>query len=160
MPSQPRKRTLVDPETGEFFEHIERTRKRGDMYALSGSYTPVSDAWKLNLLHKDSGFTRADRDVLDLHIHGAHGDRHTGALRMTRQEIADFLGISLRTVASSLKKLIKAELIFASETHGRLTYYKATAHIGSRDGGAAQQELAKSQPTPKVKPVDFKREAS
>ncbi|MEZ0095609.1 helix-turn-helix domain-containing protein [Streptacidiphilus sp. EB129] len=160
MAPRGRKRQLVDPATGEVVEAYETYRSREDTYQLGGSFTPVSDNLMVDLLHHNSGFTSTDRDVLQLHVHAAHGDRKTGPLRMTRQEIADHLGISLRTVAASIGRLSRANLIVMAETHGRISYYKAAAHVGSRDGGAKQRAQAEAQPAPLVPRSGIERKAS
>ncbi|MFE0472386.1 GIY-YIG nuclease family protein [Streptomyces sp. NPDC058947] len=77
----------------------------------------------LSALPKESGSTPADR-VLALHVHVP--ERCGGALRWTRAKMAAYMGVSVRTVATAIEKLVDAGLIVEAERHGRLIYYSIT----------------------------------
>ncbi|MEV7775899.1 hypothetical protein [Kitasatospora sp. NPDC086791] len=103
-------------------------------------YTAVADYLMVLILRKDNGLKPSDRDVLLLHIHGSDDD---GVLRMVQKAIADDLGISVRTVSSSMTRLKKSELLLKAEEHGRVVYYRVTDHLASRLGGKGQREAVK-----------------
>lgn len=136
----PRKRTLVDKETGDVFEATE-TYKGQVAYNFRGRYTPTSDTLMVRILSKESGLKPSDKEVLLLHIHGSDDD---GVLRMVQQAMADFIGIKLRTVSGSMTRLRKAALLIVAEKHGRVTYYRVTPHLSSREGGEAQRKTSEA----------------
>ncbi|MEV7525776.1 winged helix-turn-helix domain-containing protein [Streptomyces sp. NPDC091371] len=136
-----RVRRFADRETGliQEFEDLDAAT-RTTPYNFPGGFSAVSNRTGLAILSKESGLTPSDRDVLALHVHGP--ERCGDVLRWSRQAMADYLGITARTVASAIKKLTKGGWIFEAERHGRTIYYRATPHHASRSGGKQQQEDA------------------
>ncbi|MFG2667600.1 hypothetical protein ACGFY6_25575 [Streptomyces sp. NPDC048387] len=149
MPAQPaRVRRFADRDTGviQELEELDADSRTTTPYNYPGGFTAVSNRTGLAILSKESGLTPADRDVLALHVHGP--EKRGDVLRWPRQKMADYLGITTRTVASSIKKLTKGGWLFEAERHGRTIYYRATAHHASRAGGEQQQQDAASYRLP------------
>lgn len=131
-------RRFADSATGEVHEYYDLTDNRRPAYDFPGGFTAVSNLTGLQILSKESGLTSSDRDVLALHVHGP--ERRGDVLRWPRAKMSEFLGISVRTLATAIKRLTKAGLLFEAERHGRVIYYRATPHHTSRAGGAQQRE--------------------
>ena len=89
------------------------------------------------VLKKENGLKPSDRDVLALHVHGP--EKRGDVLRWTRQQMADYISITTRTVASSLKTLTKGAWLLEAERHGRTIYYRVSPHHASSAGGEQQQ---------------------
>jgi len=119
---------------------------RRPSYNFPGGFSAVSNRVGLQILSKDSGITPSDRDVLALHVHGP--ERRGEVLRWPRAQMADYLGISARTVATAIKRLNKAGLLIEAERHGRVIYYRASPHHASRVGGEQQRENAATHRLP------------
>lgn len=92
-----------------------RTDPQGVAYAFDES--------GLLALPKEPGSTPCDR-VLALHMYVP--GRHGGVLRWTRAKMAAYLGVSDRTIATAIERLVKARLLTEAERHGRLIYYRAS----------------------------------
>ncbi|RAG85039.1 hypothetical protein DN069_13855 [Streptacidiphilus pinicola] len=154
---KPQTAQLVNADTGELVEVTTTFRALQETYLFDGAYTPQSDGLWLKLLDKRSGLTPTDRDILLLHVVAAHGKRSTGPLRWMRAEIAQFLGVTPRTVAGSIRKLAKLDLLVEAERHGRIVYYKPTPHLASRAGGEQQRRDAQAAPPPNLPTIQERR---
>jgi predicted transcriptional regulator len=82
-------------------------------------------------LPERSDMTPADQ-VLALYVHVPR--RRGGALRWTRQKMAAYLGVSLRTVATAIKHLTENGLLVEAERHGSLIYYQVNPDQASGAG--------------------------
>ena len=149
MPAKPAPlRRFADPATGEVHEYVDMDDDHRATYNFPGGFTAISNRIGLHILSKDSGLTPSDRDVLALHVHGP--ERRGDVLRWPRAKMAEYIGISARTVATAIKHLTKAGLLMEAERHGRVIYYRATPHYASRAGGEQQREDAASYRLPVV----------
>lgn len=149
MPAKPAPvRRFADAATGEVHDYVDLDDPRRPAYNFPGGFTAVSNRVGLRLLSKESGLTPSDRDVLALHVHGP--ERRGEVLRWPRAQMAEYIGISARTVATAIKKLTKAGLLLEAERHGRVIYYRASPHHASRVGGDQQREDAAAYRLPVV----------
>lgn len=135
-------RRFADPATGEIHEYVyvDMDEGRRPAYNFPGGFTAVSNRIGLQILSKESGLTPSDRDVLALHVHGP--ERRGDVLRWPRAKMAEYIGISARTVATSIRRLTKAGLLIEAERHGRVIYYRVSPHYASRAGGEQQRQDA------------------
>ncbi|MCG0068189.1 helix-turn-helix transcriptional regulator [Streptomyces tricolor] len=132
-----RLRRFVDAGTGEQVDLYDLDdEERRTSYNFPGGFSAVSNEIGLAILNKESGLTPSDRDVLALHVHGP--EKRGDVLRWSRQKMADWIGVTPRTIAASIRKLVKAGLLFEAERHGRTIYYRASPHHASRMGGEQQ----------------------
>lgn len=148
MPAKPaRVRRFADLETGliQELEDLDADT-RTPAYNFPGGFSAVSNRTGMAVLSKESGLTPSDRDILALHVHGP--EKRGDVLRWSRQMMANYLGITTRTVASAMKKLAKGKWILEAERHGRTVYYRATPHHASRSGGKQQYEDAEAYREP------------
>lgn len=121
---------------------------RRPSYNMPGGWSAVNNRIGLAILSRESGLTPSDRDVLALHVHGP--ERRGDVLRWPRKQMADHMGISVRTVASAISRLRKAGLLMEAERHGRVIYYRVTPHHASRAGGEQQRQDAAAYRLPVV----------
>lgn len=86
----------------------------------------VFDESGLSAVPRESDASPFDR-VLALHVYVPR--QRGGVFRWARAKMAAYLGISNRTVATAMDRLIKAGSLIEAERHGRLTYYRASASL-------------------------------
>ncbi|MEU8708635.1 helix-turn-helix domain-containing protein [Streptomyces sp. NPDC048565] len=141
-------RRFADSATGEVKEYVDLDDDRRPAYNFPGGFTAISNRIGLQILSKESGLTPSDRDVLALHVHGP--EKRGDVLRWPRAKMAEYVGISARTVATAIKRLTKAGLLIEAERHGRVIYYKVSPHHASRGGGDQQREDAAGYRLPVV----------
>ncbi|MFF9483015.1 winged helix-turn-helix domain-containing protein [Streptomyces sp. NPDC014733] len=155
-----RVRRFVEAETGERREliEVEGDDDRRPTYNFPGGFSAVSNRVGLAVLNKESGLTPCDRDVLALHVHGP--EKRGDVLRWSREAMADFIGKKTRSVSASIRKLVKAGLLFEAEKHGRTTYYRTTPHHASRAGGEQQREDAAAYRLPVVPGLPDRKESA
>ncbi|MFJ2589721.1 helix-turn-helix domain-containing protein [Streptomyces sp. NPDC087538] len=148
----------MDAETGERVDLVDLDDDRRHSYNFPGGFTAVSNLTGLAILNKQSGLTPSDRDILSLHVHGP--EKRGDVLRWSRQRMADWIGITPRTVSTAIRKLTKAGLLFEAERHGRTIYYRASPHHTSRAGGGQQREDTAAYRLPVVPGIPDRKETA
>ncbi|MGW2841886.1 winged helix-turn-helix domain-containing protein [Streptomyces sp. NPDC001493] len=153
-------RRFVDVSTGEQvdFHDLDHDERGRLAYNFPGGFTAVSNEIGLAILNKKAGLTPSDRDILALHVHGP--EKRGDVLRWSRQKMAEWVGITPRTVATSLKKLTKAALLVEAERHGRTIYYRATPHLASRMGGTQQTKDSAAYRRPVAPGIPERKESA
>ena len=137
-----RSREAVNTGTGEYVQlQLLPEEKKKPTYGWSGGgrHVNASKGLGAKIWHKDSGYTRNDRDVFGYYLF--HSPEGEVPLRESFREIGGNLDMRPAAVSKSVSRLHLGGLLLESEKVGRVTFYRVNPRA-AYDGGAVEQRLA------------------